>query len=126
MISKRTRWSRKYKLCSFDSASDVLRVDACRCFDALATVCVFLFGSLQVQVHQEGTQDQIQGCSEAGDQAQTPLLPREDDFVSDTSVHRFFLLPVLSFLRIKTSERRGRAHFEQLKGGAEQTEQLVL
>lgn len=35
--------------------------------------------SLQVQVHQKRTKDQIHGCTEAGDQTQTPVLPREDD-----------------------------------------------
>lgn len=35
--------------------------------------------SLQVQVHQKRAQDPIQGCAEAGDQTQTPVLPGEDD-----------------------------------------------
>lgn len=39
--------------------------------------------SLQVQVHQKRTKDQIQGCTEAGDQTQTPVLPREDDICDD-------------------------------------------
>lgn len=39
--------------------------------------------SLQVQVHQKRTEDQIQGCPEAGDQTQTPVLPREDDICDD-------------------------------------------
>lgn len=33
-------------------------------------------------MHQKRTKDQIQGCTEAGDQTQTPVLPREDDIVS--------------------------------------------
>lgn len=39
--------------------------------------------SLQVQVHQKRAKDQIQGCTEAGDQTQTPVLPREDDICDD-------------------------------------------
>lgn len=39
--------------------------------------------SLQVQVHQKRTKDQIHGCTEAGDQTQTPVLPREDDLCDD-------------------------------------------
>lgn len=32
-----------------------------------------------MQVHQKRTKDQIQGRTEAGNQTQTPILPREDD-----------------------------------------------
>lgn len=39
--------------------------------------------SLQVQVHQKRSKDQIQGCTEAGDQTQTSVLPREDDICDD-------------------------------------------
>lgn len=57
--------------------------------------CVSFLHSLQVQVHQKRTKDQIQGCTEAGDQTQTPILPREDDIVSQTflvslSLSQFF------------------------------------
>lgn len=43
--------------------------------------------SLQVQVHQKRTKDPLQGCTEAGDQTQTPVLPREDD-IRDDGEHR--------------------------------------
>lgn len=53
-------------------------------FDHQSQSDVSFLNSLQVQVHQKRTKDQIQGCTEAGDQTQTPILPREDDIVSDT------------------------------------------
>lgn len=47
-------------------------------------MCIIFLNSLQVQVHQKRAQDPIQGCTEAGDQTQTPVLPGEDDIVSQT------------------------------------------
>lgn len=51
-------------------------------------MCVWSPPSLQVQVHQKRTKDQVQGCPEAGDQTQISLLSGEDDIVSDT-LHLF-------------------------------------
>lgn len=56
-------------------------------------VCSWSLHSLQVQVHQKRTKDQVQGRSEAGDQTQTSLLSGEDDIVSE--VFHFYLF--LSF-----------------------------
>lgn len=55
--------------------------------------CDAFSNSLQVQVHQKRAKDQIQGCTEAGDQTQTSLLPREDDIVS----HAFTLCFSVAF-----------------------------
>lgn len=47
-------------------------------------------------MHQKRTKDQVQGRTEAGDQTQTPVLPREDDIVSETPF--FFLSLHLSLV----------------------------
>lgn len=66
-------------------------------------MCIIFLNSLQVQVHQKRAQDPIQGCTEAGDQTQTPVLPGEDDIVSQTLILFQCVTLHMSFLHFLVS-----------------------
>lgn len=59
-------------------------------------------------MHQKRTKDQIQGRTEAGDQTQTSILPREDDICDDGECVSFQRSGILSSSQTSEHQESGQ------------------